>query len=178
MDVRHFEARITCRPERSDVLELVASTRVDFGVSNIADPQGVLRAGLRPVWRVVQGGGADPVEIDASLDGTWHQNGITAAVTIGPVALGTLKRGKQLMLSSGLPTATAFLFMPLRSTRRCLACSAATEELPTVKASHCRGCFVEGCSPRPSNSIQPTAELAVRRDNGGREPEPEDSAEC
>jgi hypothetical protein len=113
VDVRHFEARITCRPERAEALELVASTRVDFGVSNVTDPQGALRAGLRPIWRVVQGG--DPVDIDAPLDGTWHKNGITTvAVTIGPVALDALKRGKQLIFLSRMPTATAFLFIPLR----------------------------------------------------------------
>ena len=115
LDVRQFEARITCRPGQQGALSLVVSMHVDFGHSNITDPQGDLRAGLRPVWRIQQGGRAEPSEINAPLEEASYRDSVsTVAVTINPVALDALRRGKQLELYSGLPRATGFLFMPVR----------------------------------------------------------------
>lgn len=115
LDVRRFEARIACRPGAPGSLSFTGSMRVDFGQSNVNDPQRDLRAGLRPVWRVRQSNGKELDEINAPLEEASHRDGISiVAVTIGPAALEALRRGKQLELYSGLPRATGFLFMPIR----------------------------------------------------------------
>jgi hypothetical protein len=112
-DVRRFEARITCGLRQQGSLSLTVSTPVDFGQSNVRDPQSVLRTSLRPVWRVEQRG-VPPREIDAPSEGAVHFNGVsTVAVTIGPAALDVLKKGGSLTLDSGMPRAVAFLFVPV-----------------------------------------------------------------
>ena len=115
LDVRHFKARISCSVRQPGNLFFTASTPVDFGVSNITNPDADLKTGLHPVWRTLQPGRIGPTEIGAQLEDASHRDGVsTVTVTIEPTAIEALKAGKQLELYAGLPRAIGFLFMPIR----------------------------------------------------------------